>query len=207
MLSDAVFVDLSLSSKYFSMDEAATGLPSLFGWLVDICSYETIVPKLYEFFHDGGQAVLDRHPDQAGVVEFRRKAACLLSKISRDLGSPNYGTPHLQGSTLVFPEAVPPTQKKPRTRSHTVPRKRNHSNTPTTGAVLQPSQRSCGAPRSATPITLTRDKDGFLIPPLPLHSNTGTNKRVGEEDLSKLVAEQAAPAGPSPKVKKLNIEE
>ncbi|KAH3763041.1 hypothetical protein Pelo_5093 [Pelomyxa schiedti] len=230
MLSDAVFVDLSLSGKYFSMDEVTTGLPSLFDWLVEICSYETIVPKLYEFFHDGGGAVLAKHPDRAGVKDFQRKAACLLGRISRDLGSPGYGVPHLQGATLVFPGVVScPAQRKPKRRYHVAPRKRNHSNAPETGVILPPSQRGGGgggAPSSAsvsTPTTLTRDKDGFLIPPLPsvfpknqqsskepppaaLCSNTGTNKSGGENDDDDLVTEthDVAPTGPSPKVQRLN---
>ncbi|KAH3743449.1 hypothetical protein Pelo_15161 [Pelomyxa schiedti] len=76
MLAEAVLVDLSVSGKYFSIDPKDR--PSLFQWLLDVCTDETMRPVLLEFLHQGSENILVKHPDRLGVETFHRKASMYL---------------------------------------------------------------------------------------------------------------------------------
>ncbi|KAH3760640.1 hypothetical protein Pelo_7571 [Pelomyxa schiedti] len=76
MLAEAVLVDLSVSGKYFSIDPKER--PSLFQWLLDVCTDETMRPILLEFLQQGSETILVKHPDRLGVDTFHHKASMYL---------------------------------------------------------------------------------------------------------------------------------
>ncbi|KAH3764848.1 hypothetical protein Pelo_3271 [Pelomyxa schiedti] len=88
MLYEAVFVDLSVSGKFFSMD-GTRDLPSLFDWLVMSCSSETIARVLREFLPHAGEELLSKHPNQGGVEAFHRKVHHYKGVPQREEGSPS----------------------------------------------------------------------------------------------------------------------
>ncbi|KAH3760609.1 hypothetical protein Pelo_7540 [Pelomyxa schiedti] len=194
MLSEAVFVDLSVSGKFFSMDGTRC-LPSLFDWLVMSCPPETIAQQLREFLPHGGQELLSKHPDQEGVEAFRRKTEeCFRNVPTREgprsttgNGGSDYSTQiqwPLKNSSLSPASLCGPGTGKKSCRDRNLLRQRKNRS-PVAEAVrlesLPPSPlRTVGhhspvhmkstttATTSNTNPVHSRDGTGtFLVPPLP----------------------------------------
>ncbi|KAH3764829.1 hypothetical protein Pelo_3252 [Pelomyxa schiedti] len=117
MLVEAVFVDLSVSGKFFNMD-GTRDLPSLFDWLATICHPYTMARALNDFLPRGGYSLLSKHPNQEGVDIFYRKAN-YLKPPSQDESC--YATMGNNYYCSVGDTATPPNMQQLRPNKLTIP--------------------------------------------------------------------------------------